>query len=200
MPQITMEYNFRGLTGQRLAPGNTATAISTNVIKYTEHKLQFTSGGTTEIVAGHRILGATSGAQAMVLRVVKTSGTWAGGDAAGWLYLCSVAGTFQNAEKITVEGVADDGDVVGTAIELAPAEYVRPEFRGMTARKLTIQAESNDLRISWNGLRPAQVSKAGLLLGAGSIYTLTDAADMAACLIIDAVAGSVGYANIVGHF
>ena len=39
MPSLTMEYNFRALTGQRITPGNTATAIGTNIIKYVEHKL-----------------------------------------------------------------------------------------------------------------------------------------------------------------
>ena len=45
MPSLTMEYNFRALTGQRITPGNTATAIGTNIIKYVEHKLHIDSGG-----------------------------------------------------------------------------------------------------------------------------------------------------------
>jgi len=201
MPSLTMEYNFRALTGQRITPGNTATAIGTNIIKYVEHKLHIDSGGTTAIVAGNRILGATSGASAMVLEVgTLESGSWAGGDAVCWLKLCSVVGTFQNNEHITVEGVADAADADGTTIELLPAEYVRPEFRGMTARKLIVQAEDNNQRISWNGFLPTQVSKMGLLLEKGYSVTLTDAADMKACYVIDAVAGSAGSCNVVGLF
>lgn len=201
MPSLTMEYNFRALTGQRITPGNTATAIGTNIIKYVEHKLHIDSGGTTAIVAGNRILGATSGASAMVLEVgALESGTWAGGNAVCWLKLCSVVGTFQDNEHITVEGAADDADVDGTAVELSEAEYVRKEYRGMTARKLIIQAEGNDQRISWNGYLPTQTSKMGLLLEKGYSVTLTDASDMKACYVIDAVASSAGYCNVVGQF
>lgn len=44
----------------------------------------FTSGGTRELVAGNIIQGATAtGVRAEIRRVQLTSGTWAGGDAAG---------------------------------------------------------------------------------------------------------------------
>jgi hypothetical protein len=45
--------------------------------------IPFTSGGTTEIVAGHVLVGATTGAKARVAEVKLASGTWAAGDAAG---------------------------------------------------------------------------------------------------------------------
>lgn len=45
--------------------------------------IPFTSGGTTEIRAGDTIVGATSGATAVVGTVLLASGSWAGGDAAG---------------------------------------------------------------------------------------------------------------------
>jgi len=111
-----------------------------------------------------------------------------------------VVGTFQNNEHITVEGVADAADADGTTIELLPAEYVRPEFRGMTARKLIVQAEDNNQRISWNGYYPTQTSKMGLLLQSGYSVTLTDASEMASCYVIDAVSGSAGSCNVVGLF
>lgn len=48
-------------------------------------RVAFTSGGTTEIVAGDKLRGATSvNSTAVVKQVIVTSGTWAGGDAAGW--------------------------------------------------------------------------------------------------------------------
>lgn len=56
----------------------------------------FTSGGTTEIVAGDKITGATSGATAYVKEVLEYSGTWAGGDAAGFLVVEMISGTFQS--------------------------------------------------------------------------------------------------------
>lgn len=57
--------------------------------------IAFTSGGTTEIEVGDTVAGDSSGATADVVKVVVDSGTWAGGDAAGTLYLAaSQTGTF----------------------------------------------------------------------------------------------------------
>lgn len=58
--------------------------------------MPYTSGGVTEVKAGMIIKGATSGAIATILQVLKTSGTWAGGDAAGSFIidLKSKVGTF----------------------------------------------------------------------------------------------------------
>ena len=56
----------------------------------------FSGGGTTTIAAGSKIKGATSGATAVVRQVLLYSGTWAGGDAAGFFELVegSLTGTF----------------------------------------------------------------------------------------------------------
>jgi hypothetical protein len=62
----------------------------------------FTSGGTYEVVAGDTITGATSTKTAIVWMVYTTSGTWAGGDAAGWLFTVSPSGTFTTGENINV--------------------------------------------------------------------------------------------------
>jgi hypothetical protein len=64
-------------------------------------EVAFTSGGTYQILAGNTITGATSGATAVITRVVLASGTWAGGDAAGYLIFTSQTGTFQ-AENLNV--------------------------------------------------------------------------------------------------
>jgi hypothetical protein len=64
-------------------------------------EVAFTSGGTYEILAGNTITGATSGATAVVGRVVVTSGTWGAGTAAGFLYFPSQTGTLQ-AENLNV--------------------------------------------------------------------------------------------------
>lgn len=59
-------------------------------------QLPFTSGGTTEILMGHELKGATSGATARVLGVLTDTGTWAAGTAAGWIFIdeMSKVGTF----------------------------------------------------------------------------------------------------------
>lgn len=62
--------------------------------------LAFTTG-VAEIAENNVITGAISGATAIVKRVIVTSGTWAGGDAAGRLIIYAQVGTFQ-AENITV--------------------------------------------------------------------------------------------------
>lgn len=78
--------------------------------------------GSTEIKADMEITGGTSGATAMVKEVVVTSGTWAGGDAAGFVILHdeTVSGTFANDEIIKLidgrgyERTTDAATVNGT--------------------------------------------------------------------------------------
>lgn len=91
--------------------------------------LAFTSGGTYEVSLGCTIKGATNKATATVKQVEVTSGTWAGGDAAGNLYLLSQSGNFQsenlnvgansNVAKIPGDSSAADGypclDQIGRA-------------------------------------------------------------------------------------
>jgi hypothetical protein len=55
----------------------------------------FTSGGTYEIKVGDTVTGETGAATMLVKFVRVTSGSWAGGDAVGWL-LGTVSGTFQS--------------------------------------------------------------------------------------------------------
>lgn len=79
--------------------------------------MAFTSGGTNEIKAGHKIIGATSGATAIVKQVLTDTGTWAAGDAAGTLILeaDSITGTF-GSENIYYEGSSGTNDAGGAAI------------------------------------------------------------------------------------
>ena len=74
--------------------------------KYTVkiRRLPFTSGGTTAIAVGNTITGATSAATAKIMSVDLSSGTWAGGSAAGEFMIESQTGTFA-AENLNV-GVA----------------------------------------------------------------------------------------------
>jgi hypothetical protein len=79
--------------------------------------MAFTSGGTSEIKAGHTIVGATSGATAKVKQVLADTGTWAGGDAAGTLILDSdtITGTF-TSEAIYIQGESGLDDATGAAV------------------------------------------------------------------------------------
>jgi len=78
--------------------------------------MAFTSGGTNEIKAGHKIIGASSGATATVVAVLADTGTWAGGDAAGTLILSAETetGTF-TSESIYYEGSSGTNDATGAA-------------------------------------------------------------------------------------
>jgi len=83
--------------------------------------IPFTGGGTTEIKAGDTIKGATSGARAVVRQVMLYSGSWAGGDAAGFFEVLegSLVGTF-GSENVyissdTVAGI-DDATVTANVV------------------------------------------------------------------------------------
>lgn len=66
----------------------------------------FTSG-SAEPAAGAPIEGATSAALATVMFAVVTSGSWSGGDAAGFLFVKGVTGTFQAENVDITEGTAN---------------------------------------------------------------------------------------------
>ncbi|MDO8534618.1 MAG: hypothetical protein Q7S17_07755 [Xanthobacteraceae bacterium] len=70
----------------------------------------FTSGGTKVIAAGDTIKGATSGATTKVGLVMLTSGSWAGGDAAGTIFFdkADKVGTFET-ENIYVSSDSTAG-------------------------------------------------------------------------------------------
>lgn len=76
--------------------------------------LAYTSGGTYEVQVGDTVTGATSGATARVLSKTTTSGTWAGGGAAGTLTMCDQSGTFQS-ENLNVGGNNDVCTVAGNS-------------------------------------------------------------------------------------
>lgn len=58
--------------------------------------------GSTEIAEDDTVTGATSGATGIAIATVVDSGTWAGGDAAGYVVLYNHTGTFQDNENLQV--------------------------------------------------------------------------------------------------
>lgn len=84
-------------------------------------ELAFTSGGTYEIAEGDTITGATSGATAVVTRVLLESGSWSAGTAAGKVVFASQTGTFQ-AENLDVGANLNVATIAGdsSAITLLP--------------------------------------------------------------------------------
>lgn len=65
--------------------------------------------GTTRFQEGQVVTGGTSGATATIRRLVLKSGTW-GTDAAGYLILTGITGTFQNNEALTTSTGAATAD------------------------------------------------------------------------------------------
>lgn len=96
--------------------------------------LAFTSGGTTEVVAGDFLRGATSGAIVQVKEVAAlTSGTWAGGDAVGSM-ICEPLNT-------TGTSAAENMDLV--TIGQVPSGSTTIPYTVKTANVLTTASEAN---------------------------------------------------------
>jgi len=64
------------------------------------NRIAFTSGGTTELLTGTKIVGGTSGATGIIRAIEVNSGTWGAGTAAGWIYFESTTGTWNSSEQI----------------------------------------------------------------------------------------------------
>ena len=82
--------------------------------------IDFTSGGTTEPVAGETITGATSGRAGEYVSCTLSGGTWGGGDAAGTMTLTGITGplVFTAAEALNGSTAGADmatADGVGTS-------------------------------------------------------------------------------------
>lgn len=103
----------------------------------------FTSGGTYVTKPGDTITGATSGATATIIDVLVTSGTWAGGDAAGTLFVQGDSGTFQS-ENLNVganSNVATIGGALSAAgvfVEAAGVAYVPVTSTEMSSRSVEL--------------------------------------------------------------
>jgi hypothetical protein len=66
----------------------------------------FSSGGTNTLAAGQIIVGATSGSRATLKNVLIYSGTFAGGDAAGFLIIDGQSGTFASENVYILDNAA----------------------------------------------------------------------------------------------
>jgi hypothetical protein len=86
-----------------------------------EKRLAFTSGGTYAVKAGDTVTGATSHATAVVLAVTLTSGSWAGGNAAGTLRMRTQTGTF-GAENLDVGTNLNVATIAGNSSDY-PAKW-----------------------------------------------------------------------------
>lgn len=119
--------------------------------------IPFSGGGTTEIATGDTIVGATSAATAFVEQVLLYSGSWAGGDAAGFFVVRKVVGTFQS-ENVYVGSGTDDATVT---VNVNHTVAVIDSGSGTTDLSLTT---SNDAISKYTGSTSAA---AGFTIGSG---------------------------------
>ncbi len=99
---------------------NVAGTTPTMNVWYRQKFCVFTSGGTGELVPGNIIQGATATqVRAMIRQVILSTGTWAGGDAAGWLLWTEEDqnGSFgtENVDLLDTAATVEDGGGTLTA-------------------------------------------------------------------------------------
>jgi len=95
------------------------------------HRLDFTSGSVA-FTAGQILTGSVSGATGTIKSVVLSSGSWASGNAAGYLILYNVSGTFGNE---TIHDDHDEGiETPGSATASGP---VIPQTNGVGTPQTT---------------------------------------------------------------
>jgi hypothetical protein len=130
-------YAFRDNAGATACEMYKGTATGwQKVTLFHETSFTTTAPQTYEIKDGDTIVGVTSGATALVKRVMKQSGEWASSNVKGRLILTNITGTFQ-AEVIKV-GANNCGNLAGapTQITLLPGgryECLNYNFTGNTA-------------------------------------------------------------------
>jgi len=133
-----IKYAFRNNTGGTAADLYKSTSSGWSQVAL-GRELSFTSGGTTEIVEGNTITGATSSATAVITRVALESGSWAAGTAAGRFIFATQTGTFQS-EDLNVGASTNLATIAGdaTAITLSASgryEFVNSNFGGQAGSK-----------------------------------------------------------------
>jgi len=98
------------------------------------HVIPFSSGGVNQIQAGDIIKGATSGATAKVIDVILDSGTWAGGDAAGWLIieLDTKVGTFASENVYEFPQPSGGIDDATITVDVVFTQDIDTEVAGAT--------------------------------------------------------------------
>lgn len=95
-------YAFRDNTGGTACVMHKATGSGWSVVPL-GWELNF-DAGSSAIIDGQTVTGATSGATGVVSRVVLQGGDWTTSDAVGRLILSATTGTFQDNENLTVSG------------------------------------------------------------------------------------------------
>lgn len=194
---IVFDYIGKGLTYQKIVPGDTVTSIAASTYKYEERELAYTSGGVYVMAVGDMIVGATSSATAIITARTITSGTDAGGNAAGVLTIKCQVGTFQS-ENLNVEG---NGNVATIAANSVAVQSPSP-YQGQMAKSLLIVVESQTANIMFDGSLPSQSANqsVGIPLAATQSYVLRNIEDIKNLKVVDKTSGSASTVKLMGFF
>lgn len=188
-----------GLTEQKIVPGATATGFNTDCIVYKRFVLNYDSGGTTEIVVGDWLKCETSGALAKVVSVTLSTGTWAGGNAAGYFIVDSKVGTFTN-DKILYVNNADCGTVnEATYGDATPVKGDYP-YKGMEAKAALVTAYTQTALVSYSGGKPDQDALMGIPMASGTSLLLKNSSSIKNFKCIDYANGSATTIRAVFSF
>lgn len=197
MSTLAQTYLGVPLQSQKIVPGDVATAIAASIYRYIEYTLHI-DAGTDEIKAGDVIVGASSGAVAIVKGFTLESGAWGDDDVVGTIRLKSWNGTaFTNNEKLKVGSDATCADVDGTTPVECQDNY---QFKRFTARHLLVSVISQTVLMAVDGSTPDQTYDMGHSLAAGMSYVIHDAQEMAQARFIDAASGSAGTVIVTAYF
>ena len=111
--------------------------------------------GSTEITEGMTLVGQSSGASAVVKRVVYASGIWTSNTAAGYLVFSSVTGTFTAGENLRIGATTYAHAVAAqAAITLAPngtVETIMGNFGGNTNQTRVYGCDSVNYGFEFDG-------------------------------------------------
>lgn len=156
--------NFSGIDGSQKAAGLSYSVYDASASG--ERTVNFTSGGTYEVIPGDTITGATSESTARVVKVTLSSGSWAAGTAAGTFTLDDRFGALQS-ENLNVAGNLNVATIGGDSAAVAAADKA-----GVA---IVRDAEIVSSRLIWpSGATTAQKANAIVQLAALGIIVRTE--------------------------
>jgi hypothetical protein len=131
-------------------------------------KLSFDSG-STKPVRGETITGQSSSKTATIGAVIVSSGTWGGGDAAGYMVIDSPSGAFTNNELLDgstagADFATADGTNAVLALPIATTQYefINYNFFGNSDLESMFWVDSVGTAWQYDGTSTIQISVAGM--------------------------------------
>lgn len=129
-------YAIRDNVGQTAGVMHASSGSGWAVVSLGDY-IDYSVGAVTSFVEGETVTGAPSGATGVIVAVGVTSGSFAGGDAAGRLYLKTISGTFTASDTLSAPSTATANcDSAATAVTLPAGgtyEFENYNFGGSIA-------------------------------------------------------------------